>query len=125
MKAFTKSEKKILFSLLSLLIILCSLAYFSHRNSSRVLSSAEEVNHAQEIKYHIEQLLAVSIDMETGARGFVITGDESYLEPTNQAIATIFDHLTHLRQVASGNIGQLNRIKDLEKAVDQKVSNST
>src|SRR2546429_9989953 len=103
MKAFTKSERKILVSVLSILIILCSLAYFSHRNSSRVLSSAEEVDHAQEIKYHIEQLLAISIDMETGARGYVITRDENYLEPTNKAIATIFEHLDHLKQVAAGS----------------------
>src|SRR5436190_16781849 len=115
MKAFTKSERKILLSLLSILIILCSLAYFSHRNSNRVLSSAEEVDHAQEIKYHIEQVLSVSIDMENGARGFVITGDEKYLEPTNKAIATIFEHLDQLKQVSVGNSEQLQRISELEK----------
>lgn len=125
MKAFTKSERKILVGLLSILIILCSLAYFSHRNSSRVLTSAEEVDHAQEFKYHIEQLLAVSIELETGARGYVITGEERYLEPTNKAIATIFEHLDHLKQVAAGNAIQLERVAELEKLVDSKVSNST
>jgi two-component system NarL family sensor kinase len=125
MKAFTKSEKKILFSLLSILIILSSLAYFSHRNSKRVLTSAEEVEQAQEIKYHIEQLLAVSIDMENGARGFVITGNESYLEPTNKAITSIFEHIDHLKLVLAGNSSQQERINELEKIVDEKVTNST
>lgn len=125
MKAFTKSERKILFSLLSILIILSSLAYFSHRNSKRVLISAEEVEQAQEIKYHIGQLLAVSIDMENGARGYVITGNESYLEPANKAIANIFEHVEHLKQVLAGSNHQLDRINELEKIVDEKVTNST
>jgi len=125
MKAFSKSERKILVSILSILIVLCSLAYLSHRNSTRVLASAEEVDHAQEVKYHIEQLLAVSVDLETGARGYVITGDERYLEPSNKAIADIFQHLDHLKVIANGNQLQLSRMNELEKLVDAEVSNST
>jgi two-component system NarL family sensor kinase len=125
MKAFTKSERKILISVLSILIILCSLAYLSHRNSNRMLGSAEQVDRAQEIKYHIEQLIAVSADLETGARGYVITGDENYLEPSNKSIASIFEHIEQLKKVSTGNPVQLNRIADLEKLVDRKVSNAT
>src|SRR6185436_6868978 len=125
MKTFSKSEKKILLSLLSILIILCSLAYFSHKNSNRVLSSAEEIDHAQEFKYHIEQLLAVAVDLETGARGYVITADEQFLEPTNKAIATIFEHLDNLKVLAVSNPVQQHRIRDLEDLVDKKVSAST
>ncbi|MCX6291975.1 MAG: CHASE3 domain-containing protein [Bacteroidetes bacterium] len=125
MKPLSKSEKKILVSLLSILIILCSLAFFSHRNSNRVLESAAEVDRSQEIKYHIEQLLAVAIDLETGARGYVLTGDENYLEPTNKAIAGIFGHVDHLKEITAGNTVQLNHVLELEKLADQKISNST
>jgi hypothetical protein len=47
MRAPDKSERKILFSVLSILIILCSLAYFSHRNSTQMIRSAEAVEHSQ------------------------------------------------------------------------------
>ncbi|MEP7170806.1 MAG: hypothetical protein ABI855_15665, partial [Bacteroidota bacterium] len=65
----TKAEKKILISLLSILTILCTLTYLSHRNSQRVISSSEEVERSQEMKYHIAEVVALCTDLETGARG--------------------------------------------------------
>ncbi|MEO5572676.1 MAG: CHASE3 domain-containing protein [Bacteroidia bacterium] len=118
----TKAEKKILISLLSILIILCTLTFLSHRNSKRVISSAEEVDRSQEIKYHIEQVLAVATDLETGARGYVITGDEQYLEPSRKAVATIFVHLNHLKQIVGNNSTQLAQISQLTELVDKKIS---
>ncbi|MFI5218621.1 MAG: CHASE3 domain-containing protein, partial [Bacteroidia bacterium] len=121
----TKAEKKILVGLLSILIILCTLTFLSHRNSKRIISSAEAVDRSQEIKYHIEQVLAVATDLETGARGFVITGDEQYLEPVNNAVATIFVHLDHLKEIVGNNPLQLSRISGLTQLVDKKIQVST
>jgi two-component system, NarL family, sensor kinase len=121
----TKAERKILVGLLSILIILCTLTYLSHRNSQRVISSAEEVDRSQEIKYHIEQVLAVATDLETGARGYVITGDKQFLEPATKAIATIFVHLDHLKEKVGNDSIQLARIDQLSDLVNKKISVST
>src|SRR6185295_11067141 len=97
MFALNATEKKILVAILSILLVLCTMAYFSHRNSQKLILSSEKIEQAEEIKYHIKEVLAVSVDMETGVRGYVITGDEKYLEPATKAMAEIFVHLDHLR----------------------------
>ncbi|HKR05011.1 MAG TPA: PAS domain S-box protein [Bacteroidia bacterium] len=118
----TKAEKKILVGLLSILIILCTLTYLSHRNSKRVISSAEAVERSQEIKYHIEQVLAVITDFESTARGYVITGDEKYLEPATHAIDNLFDHLHYLEEVVEKDSVQLSQVHQLSALVDKKIA---
>ena len=68
--------------------------------------------------------VGVTIKTMTGARGYVITGDEQYLEPANRAVAVIFSHIDQLKTIFAGNPEQLSRIKELEKFIDEKVSNS-
>jgi PAS domain S-box-containing protein len=118
----TKAEKKILVALLSILIILCTLTYLSHRNSKRVISSAEAVDRSQEIKYHIEQILAEVMAFETGARGYIITGDMQYFEPAAEANRTISEHLSILTGLVGNNADQLERIDRLRELVDKKIS---
>lgn len=121
----TKAEKKILVGLLSILIILCTLTFLSHRNSKRVISSAEEVEHSQEIKYHIQEILSYSADLETGARGYIITGDASYLDPAHKAIASIYIHLDHLKELLGNDPKSVKRIQELSGLIEREISVST
>src|SRR5438477_885208 len=95
-KSFKRSERNILIGLLSILIILISITFLTHRNSKRVIASAFAVDRSQEIKYHIEQVIAEITDIETGARGYVITGDVDYLKPNTDATANVLAHLSNL-----------------------------
>src|SRR5947207_2052854 len=101
------------------------MTYFSHRNSQRLIASNEAIEQAEEIKYHIKEVLSVSVDMETGVRGYVLTGDEKYLEPSNQAMAGIFVHLDHLRSAQGITDKQLERVNLLTELTNRKISVST
>jgi PAS domain S-box-containing protein len=122
MRAPDKSERKILFSVLSILIILCSLAYFSHTNSLQIIRSSEKIEHAQEIKFHIEKIIAVSTDLTSGARGYVLSGNEQFLEPTNKSIAVLFGHIEELKKAVKENSTQLTSVKELEATLDENIS---
>src|SRR3990172_2580446 len=98
-KSFKKSERKILIGLLSIFTILISITFLTHRNSKRVIASAEAVDRSQEIKYHFEQILALAADIEAGSRGYVITGDVKYLEPADNGINSIFIHLDEIKSL--------------------------
>ena len=58
--------------------------------------------------------------MESGVRGFIMTGDESYLQPTNEVIADIFDHLRQLSASPAITEKQNAQIAQLRKMVDEK-----
>ena len=47
------------------------------------------VRETEQLLSHVENILSTMKDAETGQRGFVITGDESYLEPYSHALAEI------------------------------------
>ncbi len=125
MLGLTKPEKKILFAVLSILTALCTMAYIAHRKSQRLITSSEAIEQSEEIKYHIKEVLGVSVDMETGVRGYVMTGDESYMEPPNQAIANIFFHLHELSSSPGMTTEQSSHIAELTKLVDEKSTMDT
>ena len=83
-------------------------------------------DHQQEVLLQIhsalENLDAVQADLldaETGQRGYIITGDRSYLDPYQAALARVRNDLENLRQMAeSGSIEKhsLNRLNSLVAA---------
>lgn len=120
MIALTKPEKKILFAVLSILTALCTMAYIAHLKSQRLIRSSEAIEQSEEIKYHIKEVLGGSVDMEFGVKGYVMTGDESYMEPANQSIASLFLHLHELSAAPGMTEEQRNHIDELSKLVDEK-----
>jgi PAS domain S-box-containing protein len=122
MNLLSKKEKKILVAVLSILLVLCTMTYLSHKNSQLLISSAEKVEQSEEIKLHIEEVFSVSLEMESGVRGYVITGDESYLEPSDNAMKEVFLHVNHLKNTPGLTEEQKNRIASLEDFIEQKTN---
>lgn len=55
------------------------------------------------------------LNMETGARGFVITGDEKFLEPFNQGEIEYEHYYNKLKELTEGNFEQQQQLINLEK----------
>src|SRR4029077_6402394 len=61
------------------------------------------------------------VDAETGQRGFLLTEDESYLEPYREAVKNL-DRLTdELKKMTSGDPDQQKRIHTLEPLIESKL----
>lgn len=120
-KSFKSSEKKILIGLLSILTILVAITFLTHRNSKRVVASAEQVDRSQEIKYHIEQAYAEIITIETAARGYVITGDMEYLKPNSDATADIYAHLSNLRIMVQDDSLLSGHVEELADMMEEQI----
>src|ERR1700712_3582622 len=71
------------FALAFLAIILIGL--FSYRSLENRASSSERVTHTLAVREQIATLLATLRDAETGQRGYLLTGVESYLDPYTKA----------------------------------------
>ena len=61
------------------------------------------------------------IDLETGLRGFVITRDESFLEPADDARAALPGSARTLERLAAGEPVQLARVRRIVQAMDAYV----
>ena len=79
------------------LAILVAIGAVSYRSTAKLTDTAEWVDHTHQVLEKLEALLSGMIDIETGDRGYVITGEESYLEPYTVGKASVSKQLQETR----------------------------
>jgi len=90
---------RIIFSLvMGLLIILCVWTYWNLNNYIKTVGNIRQVNLTIQTT---TQILSLIKDAETGHRGYLLTQDESYLEPFYQADVSISSELATLDSLAT------------------------
>ncbi|NQX63826.1 CHASE3 domain-containing protein [Paenibacillus qinlingensis] len=89
--------------------------------SSRVTDLQKEVSfistHDMEVHDQLNELQKRMLDLETGMRGFVITGDEQYLEPYNEGNRTWQEAYNKIRQLVSDNPSQVQSMEAIEETI--------
>lgn len=78
------------------------------------------INHTHEVIIKTEHFLSRMQDAETGQRGFLITENDSYLEPYNRGVISAHSQLDTLKQLTSDNSEQLQRIKQIRELMQIK-----
>ncbi|WP_076998215.1 response regulator [Variovorax sp. KK3] len=68
------------------------------------------VEHTDRVTSSATEIQRRSIDMETGMRGFLITGDDTFLQPYESALARVGTDLDGLRNLVSDNPTQVARV---------------
>ena len=77
-------------------VLLVSINEASYKRSTKAL---EAMTQTQATRSEISQLLRLMLDAETGLRGYLLTGEERYLEPYSKAITAINYNMDELRQI--------------------------
>jgi CHASE3 domain sensor protein len=81
----------------------------------------DDVDHTFQVMSAIDSALLDLQDAETGQRGFIITGDESYLAPFEAGRAKLSEVLSRLNQLASDNAEQRARIRTMGRLAEGKL----
>ncbi len=76
------------------------------------------IDHTDQVISSSGQLLRLAVDAETGVRGYLVTGDERFLQPYYESSRTFHTRAAELSQQISDNPSQLDRLKQLEAASD-------
>src|SRR5215204_1819967 len=79
------------------LLLLAVGAVVSYRTTISLLDAMIWANRTHEILIKVESLLSHVKDIETGMRGYVITGRDLFLEPYETALAEVEQDFTALR----------------------------
>src|SRR6266481_7146333 len=103
-------NKKILSGFIICSMVMFVVAVISFNNSEKFIDTNQWVNHTHEVLYEFDQILVSSVDAETGARGFVITGNENYLEPFVNSKSKLFEHVKKVRGLTKDNPAQQENI---------------
>jgi CHASE3 domain sensor protein len=75
-----------------------------------LLSTIGWVEHTDRVTRSASELQRRTIDMETGMRGFLITGEESFLEPYQGALPRLKVDTNALRSMVADNPQQMERV---------------
>jgi methyl-accepting chemotaxis protein len=104
---------------LSLLIGIGAVAY---TNITKLNATSEWVTHTHEVLEHVAGVLSQLKDAETGQRGYVITGDEVFLDPYRSGSGEVLNVLRELRKLAADNANQQKRIDAAEPLINAKLA---
>lgn len=99
-------------SVLSLMLIVSIVVYFS---ITSIISSSKWVNHTYEVIRTAEQVSAALVDMETGQRGFMVTGEDEYLEPYFDGLSSFDSLIKKGLELTSDNPNQDARWKAVKE----------
>uniref|UniRef100_UPI001032F6C7 CHASE3 domain-containing protein n=1 Tax=Pseudomonas antarctica TaxID=219572 RepID=UPI001032F6C7 len=79
-----------------------------------LLSVIQWVEHTDRVLNNLNESSKLTVDLETGMRGFLITGDEHFLDPYEVAKPRIIADLRNLQELVADNPQQVDRLKRLE-----------
>jgi methyl-accepting chemotaxis protein len=100
------------------LAILAIIGGVTYRGTVTLTDTAEWVTHTHDVLEKLEAVLSDMKDVESGTRGYIITGEEKYLEPYRAALEMIHQHMSALRQLTRDNVNQQRRLDVLEPLID-------
>ena len=79
-----------------------------------LVSSLHWVEHSERVAGRASEVSRLSAEMEAGMRGFLITGDKSFLQPYEIARARSNGEMTALMDLVSDNPPQINRVRRVQ-----------
>jgi signal transduction histidine kinase len=107
--------------ILATLVVIIN-AWFAFRAINQLLDSEQWVEHTWQVINQVERIMGSAKDAETGTRGFLITGDESYLQPYNEALEDLQAELDRFEFLTRDNPNQQRRIKEMRAVTEQRLS---
>jgi methyl-accepting chemotaxis protein len=119
MTAFRKLSVsgKILLGYGGTLLVLVVLAVAVYRGLDRTIESNAWVRHTQDVLLHNSMITSELVDMETGMRGFVITGDNTFLDPYNLGRTAVGPMIAETLALVVDNPVQVQRMQAISAAI--------
>ena len=94
--------------------------YMAEHRFAELRDAAMWVNHTQDAGNQIAQIYRKTVDAETGQRGFLLTQDETYLKPYEDARVEIPKDLEKLGALTRDNPVQVTQFGTLSKLIDAR-----
>jgi CheY-like chemotaxis protein/CHASE3 domain sensor protein len=102
------------------MVMVLLIAFFSYRSLDNQQESTTLAAHSVNVLQRVDGLMSSLKDAETGQRGYLLTGRETYLEPYNNARADVPGQLQELRRLAASNPRQQELLSQIQRFSDQK-----
>src|ERR1700730_2639078 len=103
-------------------LLLLGIGGVAYRSITSLTNTSQLVSHTHKVLEDIAGVLDLLKDAETGQRGYIITGDEAFLEPYQTGVAGVSAIIKDLRQLTFDNAQQQKRIDGAESIIAAKLA---
>lgn len=104
------------------LAVLAAAGAQSARNLRAVASADELETHSRVVIQELDRLLSALKDAESGQRGYLLTGEEKYLEPYQIALGLVQSNLAGVKLLAQDDAAQTQRLAGIEALILEKTA---
>src|SRR5665213_892309 len=102
-------------------LLLAAIGTVAYRSIDTLTRTSYRAAHSHNVLEHIAGVLSLMKDAETGQRGFVISGDETFLAPYTEAIGSLDKVVRELRELTADNPGQQQRLDQAAPLIADKL----
>jgi len=113
---------KTLIGFLLAVVAVAIIALLSYQSLQATTATAANLTQSIEVLGRLESLLSTLTDAETGQRGFLLTGEESYLAPYTDAKDALPDEIKSMRALLVNRPEQRRRLDALESLANLKMA---
>jgi CHASE3 domain sensor protein len=103
-------------------LILVILSVVTFENTQRLVQTNYWVTHTVEVLGTLNELLSDLQDVETGQRGFVITGKDEFLEPFERGLSLSRKSYAKVQELTADNLHQQRRLDVLLPVMKERVA---
>ena len=103
-------------------LLLLGIGAVAYRSITSLTDTNQLITHTYKVLEELSEVLSLLKDAETGQRGYVITGDDAFLEPYQTGVAGVPAVIKDLRDLTSDNAHQQERIAEAEPLIAAKLA---
>lgn len=115
-------RRKVNLGLTVALVVLCIVGGMAFWSTDQFAQAARERRHGYDMQIRLAGLLADLRDAETGQRGYLLTGQEQYLEPFVAGSTSVARNFRDLQQLALKDSGEQRHLGRLEPLIQAKLA---
>lgn len=115
-------ENKIILGFVASMVAMLLAGWFCYRTTTNFITTQDWVAHTQAVIATLESGLAILTDAETGQRGYLLTGDTSFLKDTQEAQAQVDGWEKKIRAMVRDNPQAEQRLDTVTRLITQRLA---
>ena len=100
------------------LILLVALGMVSINANKTLIQSNQWVDHTHTVIAMANSIVAAGVDMETGMRGYLLAGEEAFLDPYKAGREKFYDSVSSLSKTVDDNPAQVQLLSEIKTNID-------
>jgi PAS domain S-box-containing protein len=113
-------RKSAAIAFLILTVLLAANAFVSYQHLARLVANQERLNQTSETQLALKETLSLIKDLEIGEKGYIITGNEEFLEPYRTAANQLDEQIDKLAESMADDTRDEKIFARLRSLIDDK-----